>query len=113
MLSGPTVAPNGKALALSVAAIKPTCQGLADAGSEYLEAVSLAGSRRGALRRIGDDGVDDADCGQHTTSPARSPGSRCQPRSDNRPRSTLPYRFTMLDPPHHDAKGARRSPQQF
>jgi hypothetical protein len=72
VVSGPAFSPDGRELAFTIR--RPTnantshCQ-IARTSIVYLETVDHDGRRQGALRWIGDDGIDDNDCGGHATVP--------------------------------------------
>jgi Tol biopolymer transport system component len=68
-LSGPAFSPDGTMLAFAFARTRPVCGGISDTGTEYLQTISLTERRLGRPRPIGDDRVDDSDCGGHSTAP--------------------------------------------
>lgn len=68
-LSGPAFSPDGTTLAFSFARTHSACGDTSDTGTDYLQTVSLADGRAGRPRAIGDDGVDDTDCGGHSATP--------------------------------------------
>jgi Tol biopolymer transport system component len=68
-LSGPVFSPDGTALAFTFARTHPACSDTSDTATEYLQIVSITGWRLARPRPIGDDGVDDGDCGGHGATP--------------------------------------------